>query len=116
MTAGAPSLNGTTSIPPELSSEIKSKIENMLEGAGMCSSLGLAQVNKGYTYAETREMGGRMARDQLKMKLPEFSARTSKIGKTSSGMLPGNTAPPTMPFGSERTFRGECAYRVLGGW
>ena len=44
-------------------------------------------IMQGYTYAETKEMGGRQARDQLKMKLPEFTARTSKIGKTSSGTV-----------------------------
>lgn len=37
----------------------------------------------GDIYAETKEMGGRMARDQLKMKLPEFAART---GRTGSGI------------------------------
>lgn len=36
-------------------------------------------------YAETREMGGRLAREQLKMKLPEFAGRT---GRQTSGKTP----------------------------
>ena len=29
-------------------------------------------------HVENREMGGRLARDQLKMKLPEFAGRTTR--------------------------------------
>lgn len=49
----------------------------------MASVVAWLQTASGDVYAETREMGGRIARDQLKMKLPAFAART---GRTTSGI------------------------------
>ena len=42
----------------------------------------LQTAMSGDEYTEMREMGGRMARDQLKMKLPAFAGRT----RTSSNL------------------------------
>lgn len=46
--------------------------KNLLEN----SCLNDMQINQGQKHAEEKEMGGRAAREQLKYKLPEFSART----------------------------------------